>query len=105
MIFLKAPPPWLRAPRPRASWENPRPCRFDGLANQPLAACDLRHRRVTQCLGFDGPLTDRSQAVVTASFIVQLRVGPFVGLLNHARFQQALDRTIQGTWPHFDSSL
>jgi hypothetical protein len=64
------------------------------LADQALAARELGHLGVTQCFGPDGPLAESGEAVVAATFIVEARVGAFVGFLNHSRFQEALDGAV-----------
>ena len=73
-----------------------------GLPIRRLRRATCGHLGVTQRFGPDGPLAERGQAVVAAAFIVQVRVGAFIGFLDHPGFQEALDGAVQGAGAHLD---
>ena len=45
--------------------------------------------------------TESSEAVVTPSLVVHLRIGPILRFLDQTIVEKALDRRVDGTWPSF----
>src|SRR5689334_20356362 len=65
---------------------------------QFLGARALHQSLEALCFGHRNPITKIRQTVIASSFIVELRIGALLQLLDQTVVEHALDRTVQRPW-------